>query len=279
MKLAVKIDASTAILTIANSPVNAWDADGLSALIAAVTDLEARGSVRCLILTGAGEKFFSAGADIHQFDHGEPERAADAMAAFAEAFGALARFSGVTIAAINGYALGGGLESALACDLRIAEEQAKLGLPEALVGILPGGGGTQRLARLVGSNWAKRMILLAERIDAQTALRIGLVDEVVSTGTALATARKWAAKAALTSPGATSASKVLIDSAFDTSLEDGFDRERQAFLTLFGTSDQREGVTAFLEKRPPRWSKGSVGSLEDQMAPDYEAPLSGCPID
>jgi enoyl-CoA hydratase/carnithine racemase len=253
MTVILEIDGTTAIATIASPPANAWDSVGLAALGSAIDTLETRGDIRCLIITGEGPKFFSAGADLHEFDHGDPYRALDAMTIFAEAFDALAGFSGVTIAAINGYALGGGLECALCCDLRIAEEQVKLGLPEALVGVLPGGGGTQRLARLVGTSWAKRIVMLAERVDAPTALRIGLVEEVVPTGASLATAREWAARAALTSPRASAASKVLINSAFDTRLDEGLGQERRDFAALFGTADQREGVTAFLEKRRPIW--------------------------
>jgi enoyl-CoA hydratase/carnithine racemase len=160
----------------------------------------------------------------------------------------------VVIAAINGFAMGGGLECALACDLRIAEEHAQMALPEPSVGLLPGGGGTQTLPWLVGEGWAKRMILTNERVGAETALRIGLVEQVVPRGDALRTALDVAARASTLSPRAVSFSKGLIHQA-----RRGVPRgaalavERERFVDLFDGADQREGVSAFFEKRKPVW--------------------------
>ena len=177
-------------------------------------------------------------------------------AAFGRAFERLAAFRGVTIAAINGYAMGGGLECAMACDIRIAERQASMALPEASVGLLPCGGGTQNLAWLVGEGWAKRMILCGERVDADTAARIGLVEEVVDTGGALDTALALAERVSAQSPPAVASSKRLIQLGRSSSIAASYRPERDAFVDLFDTVDQKEGVNAFLEKRPPRWING-----------------------
>ncbi|HAN26225.1 MAG TPA: enoyl-CoA hydratase, partial [Haliea salexigens] len=184
-KLKVEIRGHTALVTIDNPAANTWDTESLPALRDLVASLNSNLDIYALVLTGAGSKFFSAGADLKLFVDGDP-KTADRMACFfGEAFEALADFRGVSIAAVNGFAMGGGLEVALACDLRIVEEQAQLALPEARVGLLPCAGGTQRLAWLAGEGWAKRMILCGERINAATAERIGLAEEVVGTGEAL----------------------------------------------------------------------------------------------
>ena len=252
-KLRLEIRGHTALVTIDNPPANTWDRESLPALRDLVTGLNAERDIYALVLTGAGDKFFSAGADLKLFADGDATTAAAMATAFGEAFEALADFRGVSIAAVNGFAMGGGLEVALACDIRIVETQAKLALPEARVGLLPCAGGTQRLARLVGEGWAKRMILCNERIDAATAQRIGLAEEVVDTGTAPERALGLAAQAAQQSPGAVARCKRLIHSARDKAIGDGLAAERDLFVELFSTADQREGVNAFLEKREPEW--------------------------
>ena len=168
-KLKVEIRGHVALLTIDNPGANTWDVESLPALRDVVAELNADKSVYALVITGAGDKFFSAGADLKLFADGDVQVAADMARLFGEGFEALADFQGVSIAAINGFAMGGGLEVALACDIRIAEEQAQMALPEAKVGLLPCAGGTQRLAWLVGEGWAKRVILCGERLDAATA--------------------------------------------------------------------------------------------------------------
>ncbi len=206
-----------------------------------------------MVLTGEGEKFFSAGADLKLFADGDKGNAATMARYFGEAFETLSAFRGVSIAAINGYAMGGGLEVALACDIRIAEEQAQLALPEATVGLLPCAGGTQNLTALVGEGWAKRMILCGERIDAAKAREIGLVEEVVGKGEALSAAIALANKAAKQSPSSVTVCKQLIQAGRNMPRAQALPLERELFVALFDTQDQKEGVNAFLEKRAANW--------------------------
>ncbi|MCS3746068.1 enoyl-CoA hydratase [Xanthomonas sp. 3793] len=253
--LQVERDGHVAIVTLSNPPANTWTVQSLAALRDLVHTLDADRSVYALVITGEGEKFFSAGADLKQFADGDKAAAREAARRFGEAFEALSAFRGVSIAAINGYAMGGGLECALACDLRIAEQQAHLALPEASVGLLPCAGGTQNLPRLVGEGWAKRMILLGERIDAATAHRIGLVEEVVGKGESRALAVAWAQRAGKQSPVSVAACKRLVQSTRHGTHAAALVAEREAFVDLFEQADQAEGVAAFLEKRAPQWSK------------------------
>ncbi|MEE4361277.1 MAG: enoyl-CoA hydratase [Pseudomonadales bacterium] len=252
-KLRVEVDGATAIVTIDNPAANVWDEESLIGLRDLVRALDQARDIYALVITGAGEKFFSAGADLKVFADGDRARARTMARCFGEAFETLAAYRGVSIAAINGYAMGGGLECALACDLRIAEAQAQLALPEGTVGLLPCGGGTQNLAWTVGEGWAKRMILCGERVDAATALRIGLVEEVVAQGGALAAARTLAARVAKQSPVAVTACKSLIQRARTGPVASAYAAEREAFVDLFDTADQKEGVQAFLEKRTAVW--------------------------
>ncbi|MCH8499760.1 MAG: enoyl-CoA hydratase [Marinobacter sp.] len=243
-----------AILTISNPPANTWTRDSLHALAAQVQALNEDREIYALVVTGQGEKFFSAGADLNTFADGDVARANDMAQAFGAAFDALSHFRGVSIAAINGYAMGGGLECALACDLRVAEEHAQLALPEARVGLLPCAGGTQNLPWLVGEGWAKRMILCGERVTAEKALAMGLVEEVVPRGQGLEKALALAEGACQQSPSSIARCKQLIMSARDgRSHKDGWRMERELFIELFQTEDQKEGVNAFLQKRTPAW--------------------------
>lgn len=252
-KLTVEKIGHTALITINHPPANTWDRDSLIGLKLLMDHLNRDDDIYALVVTGQGERFFSAGADLHLFADGDKARAQDMARLFGEAFEALRDFRGVSIAAINGYAMGGGLECALACDIRIAERQSQLGLPEASVGLLPCAGGTQALPWLVGEGWAKRMILCGERIDAQTALRIGLVEDVVDSGQARGSALLMAARVARQSPVAVRAIKPLIQGARDRAPNSWLSAERERFVDLFNASDTREGVSAFLEKREPRW--------------------------
>jgi len=248
-----RIAAHTAFITIDNPPANTWTPEGLHAFRALLGELNANRAVRAAVITGAGEKFFSAGADLKSFR--DKAVARGFIEAFGAAFQALMDARFVTVAAINGYAMGGGLECTLCCDIRIAEEHAQMALPEPAVGLLPGGTGTQNLPRLVGEGWAKRMILTNERIDAATALRIGLVQEVVARGKSLEAATSIAERAAGLSPRSVEYCKILIHNARNGfGLREALDHERKRFLDLFEHPDQAEGVRAFLEKRKPEWT-------------------------
>jgi len=243
----------TAVVTLDNPPAHTWTLESLSALAELVADLNAERDIYALVITGGGAKFFSAGADLKLFADGDKAVARAMAQRFGQAFEALSGFRGVSIAAINGYAMGGGLECALACDIRIAEEHAQMALPEAAVGLLPCAGGTQQLSWLVGEGWAKRMILCGERIDAQRALAIGLVEEVVATGAALDAALALAEKSWRQSPSSVTACKALIQGARSLPPQHMLALERERFVDLFDTLDQQEGVQAFLGKRAAQW--------------------------
>jgi enoyl-CoA hydratase/carnithine racemase len=248
-----EIRGHTAFITLDNPPANTWTPEGLRTLEKLVADLNEDRGVYAAVLTGAGAKFFSAGADLKSFA-GDKVLARHFIARFGAAFEALMNARFVTIAAINGYAMGGGLECTLACDIRIAEAHAQLGLPEPAVGLLPAGCGTQMLPWLVGEGWAKRMILTNERVDAPTALHIGLVQEVVDTGKALAAASAMADRVATLSPRAVEFCKGLIHNARNgIPRRAGLALERERFMDLFDHGDTAEGVNAFLEKRKPEW--------------------------
>ncbi len=255
-KLIVEQRGHTLLITINTPPANTWDSDNLSGLINIVEQCNAERSVYAIVITGQGERFFSAGADLKLFAAGDKAVATSMSNNFGSAFETLADFRGVSIAAINGFAMGGGLECALACDIRIAEVRAQLALPEASVGLLPCGGGTQNLAWLVGEGWAKRMILCGERVNAETAERIGLVEEVVDAGQSLGRGLELAELVGNQSPPAVAACKGLIQQARGGSINAAYDIERGAFVDLFDTQDQKEGVNAFLEKRAPQWING-----------------------
>ncbi len=241
-------------ITINNPPANTWTMESLNGLKSVVDRASAENSIVAIVIHGQGEKFFSAGADLKQFASGDKAASKEVADAFGEAFEALANFEGVTIAAINGYAMGGGLECALACDIRIAETQAQLALPEAKVGLLPCAGGTQRLSWLVGEAWASRIILLGERIGADTAERIGLTQQTTATGESLARALEMAQQVSQQSPDAVRACKRLIKAPRERAIAQGLKDERSEFIDLIGDTNQLEGTNAFLEKRAPSWS-------------------------
>jgi enoyl-CoA hydratase/carnithine racemase len=249
-----KIDGHVALVTLNNPSANTFTAEGLAELTALVGDLNRNLDVYAVVITGQGEKFFSAGADLKSFADGDKVKARLMAQRFGAAFEALQESRPVVIAAINGYAMGGGLECALSCDLRIAEEHAQMALPEASVGLLPAGCGTQTLPWIVGEGWAKRMILTNERVNAETALRIGLVEQVVPRGQALATALQIAERVTTLSPKAVTYSKNLIHQARQgTPRNAALALERERFIDLFDGEDQLEGVNAFLGKRKPVW--------------------------
>ncbi|GAA0816221.1 enoyl-CoA hydratase [Colwellia asteriadis] len=251
--LKVEVVDHTAVVTFNNPPAHTWTAQSLTDLRDLVLALNEDKNIYALVLTGDGEKFFSAGADLNVFADGDKQVAAQMSNIFGQAFETLSDFRGVSISAINGYAMGGGLEVALACDIRIAEAHAVMALPEATVGLLPCAGGTQNLALLVGEGWTKRMILCGERLNAEKALLINLVEEVVAQGEGKASALALAEKVAKQSPVAVTACKQLIQKNRVMPINQALVHERQAFVDLFDSHDQKEGVQAFLEKRKPVW--------------------------
>jgi enoyl-CoA hydratase len=200
------------------------------------------------VVVWGGERVFAAGADIAQF--GGPEEAVRIGSVFRRAFDTVAAIPRVTIAAIAGYALGGGCELALACDLRVLADTAKLGQPEILLGIIPGAGGTQRLPRLIGVSRAKDLILSGRQVAAEEALRIGLVDKVVPTTELFDAARSMAAQFAAGPRQAHAMAKQAIDAGLDGTLPDGLDLEARLFSDVFATDDAVAGVKSFLEQGP-----------------------------
>ena len=209
------------------------------------------------VVVWGGPRIFAAGADVKEFldpksGAPSPERAATVGAAFRGALDPLAALPVPTVAALNGYALGGGCELALACDLRVAGRDARLGQPEILLGIIPGGGGTQRLARLVGPARAKDLILSGRQVDADEAHRMGLVDRVVEAEETLDRALELAAGLASGPPAAMALAKEAVDRGGEGSLEEGLDIEAVLFAQVFGTDDAAIGVASFLEAGPGR---------------------------
>ena len=211
-------------------------------------DLE---TVRCLIVTGSGEKSFVAGADIAEMSTLTKEQGEAFGKKGNDVFLKLEHFPIPTIAAINGYALGGGCELSMACDIRLCADNAVFGQPEVGLGITPGFGGTQRLARIVGPNIAKEMILTARNIKADDAYRIGLVNAVYPHDELMPAAQKMAARIAGNAPIAVRASKKAITEGLDLPIEEAVALEEKLFGSCFDTADQKEGMGAFLEKRKP----------------------------
>lgn len=229
---------------------NALSGEVRHELLMALDAVSADEHVRVVVLTGAGDKAFVAGADIGEFADRTPLEQRAAMAG-RRVFDAVAACPKPTIASINGVALGGGCELAMACDLRIATRSARLGQPEVRLGILPGGGGTQRLPRLVGAGRAMRLIMTGELIDAVEAERIGLVDQVVDDGELADRTRELASHLAAQSPVALRLIKDAVRAAAELPLQAGLAYERELFITAFASDDRTEGVAAFLEKRQP----------------------------
>jgi enoyl-CoA hydratase/carnithine racemase len=206
-----------------------------------------RADVRAVVLYG-GERVFAAGADITEFGGAEEGRAAGRL--FLESLNALAAVPRATIAAVNGYALGGGCEIALACDFRVVADDAKLGQPEVLLGIIPGGGGTQRLPRLVGVARAKELLLSGRQVGAEEALRIGLADRVVPAADVLDAALAWAVEFAAGPVVAHSFVKRAVDEGLDGPLAAGLDLEQELFAEVFTTEDAATGIASFLAHGP-----------------------------
>ena len=244
-------EGAIAVLTV-NRPkaLNALDALTFDEIEAAINDVGRDESVRVLIVTGSGDKAFVAGADIPSI-RALKSAHEGAMTARRgqEVFDGIERLEKPVIAAVNGFALGGGCELALSCDIRLAADTAKMGLPEINLGLIPGYGGSQRLPRLIGKSLAKRIMFTGDMVDAAEALRIGLVDEVVPAAELIGAAKKLAAKLASKAPIALGLGKRAVNEGMESDLDRGCILEAALFGIAVGTEDRIEGTSAFLEKR------------------------------
>lgn len=252
--LLLDIEDHIALLTI-NRPkqLNALNKETIAELHQALEALQSNDEVRVLIITGSGEKSFVAGADIKEFaDFSVTEGTELAAQGQATLFDYIENFSKPVIAAVNGFALGGGLELAMSAHIRIASSNAKLGLPEVTLGLIPGYGGTQRLAQLVGKGHAFEMVLSAQMIDAQRAYDTGLVNHTVEQEELLTSARKLASKIAFNSPMAINSAIKSLNAGYKDGMN-GFQVEIEEFGKCFGTKDFTEGTSAFLNKRKPQF--------------------------
>lgn len=232
--------------------LNALSADLLAELDAAVSRVASESGIRATIVTGAGRAFV-AGAAIDEIARFDTRTGVEFARRGQAVFSRIENLEKPVVAAVNGFALGGGTELALACHVRIASTKAKFGQPEVKLGILPGFGGTQRLARLVGRGVATELILHGEHISAERALAIGLVNELVEPEKLLSRARQWLAECLERGPRALAASLRAIREGLDLSLADGLEREAQIFGELCGTPEMLEGTSAFLQKRAPKF--------------------------
>jgi enoyl-CoA hydratase/carnithine racemase len=251
----VDLPGSVATITLDRPEArNALDRPLLRALGSALRDLDARPGLRAVVLTGAGDRAFCAGADLRERATMSDEETRGFLALLGEAVALLEGLPVPVVAALNGATLGGGLELALGCDLRVASEEAVLGLPEVGVGIIPGAGGTQRLPRLVGLARAKEMVLTGRKLTAGVAESWGLVNRVVPAAQVLGAAHALAQEVADKAPLAVAAAKRALDGGWGRPLPEGLAWESACYGSLLGTRDRREGLEAFAQKRLPRWS-------------------------
>jgi len=251
--LVEKRDGHVAVITL-NRPekLNALNAAVRRTLVETFDALAADDDVRAVVIHGAGEKAFVAGADITEFASRTPE---EQRAVYDErrVYETVADFPKPVIAAIHGFCIGGGSELALACDIRVADRTARISQAEIRIGLLPGGGGTQRLARLVGRGWASIISLTGDFVEADEAYRIGLIDVLVDEGQHLERALELAGRMTRWSPVSLRLAKDAIRAAFELPLAEGLVYERERFLDAFASEDGREGVKAFVEKRRPEF--------------------------
>jgi enoyl-CoA hydratase len=252
--LLIERDGAVAIITF-NRPkvLNALNTQTLTELANAIAAFKADAGVRAVVITGSGEKSFVAGADINELAVQTPIEGKEHARRGQAIFDAIEQMGKPVIAAINGYALGGGCELALACTLRIAADTARIGQPEVNLGVLPGYGGTQRLPRLVGRGRALDLLLSGEPVDAAEAQQWGLVNRVVEQAELLDYSRSWLRKVLANAPLAVAMILKCVDVGLNASLDQGLEFEAAAFGLTTATEDRREGMQAFLEKRPACW--------------------------
>jgi len=257
--MTVDLTRADGIATITlNRPraLNAFDTEQLKLLLAALEEVRGDRTVRCLIVTGSGEKAFAAGADIREMADLSPRAGLDFGRLGHAVTATLEHLPQPTIAAVNGYAFGGGCELALACDIRLAAENAQFAQPEVSLGIPPGWGGSQRLARIIGPGRAAELIFTGRRVAADEAFRIGLVNAVYPAEKLMAEAMTLAGQIAANSPTAVRAAKRALSLALAGNPASGLDAELTFFGQAFGTPDQQEGMRAFVEKRKATFSDG-----------------------
>lgn len=247
--VSLEVVDGVATILLQRPPMNALNRQMQEEIRAAAREVSTRRDVGAVILYG-GPKVFAAGADIKEMSGMAYQDMLLASSDLQDAFTAVARIPQPTIAAVTGYALGGGCELSLCCDLRIAAEDARLGQPEILLGIIPGAGGTQRLPRLIGVSRAKDLVLTGRQVDAHEALSMGLVNSVVPADSVLESAQELATRLARGPALALRGAKEAVDRGMDVDLDSGLDIERIRFSSLFATDDQKEGMAAFVEKRP-----------------------------
>lgn len=247
------VEEGIAVVTVNHPPVNAIDKKMVLELGQTIDELETDAKAKIMILTGAGDKAFIAGADIPVFSDLDKVSAEQFALSIQSVLSKMEASRKVVICAINGLALGGGCEVAMACDIRIASEKAKLSQPEVNLGVMPGAGGTQRLPRLVGKGKAMELVFTGDMVGAEEAKAIGLVNRVVPAESLLEEARKMAKKILTKGPVAIAMSKRAIHEGLEMTLKEGLKLEAKLFGELFETSDMKEGVKAFLEKRAPHF--------------------------
>jgi enoyl-CoA hydratase/carnithine racemase len=245
----LEVDGGIGTIRLERPPMNALNMQVQEEIRAASAEATRRDDVRAVIVYG-GQKVFAAGADIKEMATLSYAEMASRAQQLSSAVGAVAEIPKPTVAAITGYALGGGFELALCCDRRIAGDNAKVGQPEILLGIIPGMGGTQRLARLVGPSRAKDLIYTGRFVAADEALAIGMVDEVVAPDDVYEAAKRWAGQFAEGPARALAAAKAAIDGGLDGDLASGLKLESHLFAALFATDDQQAGMQSFIENGP-----------------------------
>ncbi|MFJ4717228.1 enoyl-CoA hydratase/isomerase family protein [Streptomyces sp. NPDC088785] len=255
MTVNLEVADRVATLTLDRPPMNALDIATQDRIKELAGEVTARDDIRAVVVRGS-EKVFAAGADIKEMRAMDHAAMVARSRALQDSFTAVARIPKPVVAAITGYALGGGCELALCADYRIAGENAKLGQPEILLGLIPGAGGTQRLARLVGPSRAKDLIFTGRHVRADEALRIGLVDRVVPAEEVFAAAHAWAAKLAQGPAIALRAAKESVDAGLETDLDTGLALERNWFAGLFATADREAGMRSFVEDGPGKATFG-----------------------